>query len=776
MYFRYCLVLLYITNIKARMVWKDVKEFKKIVVGSYKDVDRMVSPQSSLHPTNLYINSKRGEIYNLSEFGCQVEMKYKMEVTASESGNNVYKCSKTTDKNGIRSLENNQPCSSDIYLKFYRCLIEMFPTVDGRATIYSEEKYSFLAFLNNIPEKKDRLRLLASLFLLSKGVGISLEIKTNEAKHDVLVLKTSRYSTENYFSTELKLGNRIYKNKMDENEPCLLDDKYYYTQTENIVDFYKEAKDKQLENISNPITDLKVTHTIGMSNALIQTYIFEYISSKEDMKAYLIETFNILKENVEAIERKEYLNSAETIAITVFKDIFCRIDKELLDIEAEIIKTIESTNNCVSEYVFIPFHRELSMPDILRTCYKNNELSLTGMASSSRNTSNPSMHFSPTNLEYLSGLEKLTIGTETSILTLLCCCFYNSTDMEYTLKRIENSPVELKQFFTKYRDLFDTEDLSVHYDWYKLFNTLTHKNSSNSSLKPQYCNGGLLSMLSIILDITNMFEVIKEELNELIKKVREEKNLSSKLMADTNNLVNKILALLSFNKKMEVSTDTDLRIGTLKNHESDIFGKLHISISTTPSIVRELTINFNFDKITAEYMDMSSNHDYLVKKCINSMCNPEMKCKLHPAATNLSEIFSFIIYKADKLKSTLCGKETLYSIISFNFALIKLKQFDLYYLFSCGRIIYTSDKKQIVKCISSVDYNNSDRNNYFIGRNVIVNIVGSMINFKTSAIDKVIYAIASDLGVDCFNDNIIMDEKVYSKLKPATRFVMPKLD
>ncbi|KAI5129869.1 hypothetical protein NEPAR08_1750 [Nematocida parisii] len=563
---------------------------------------------------------------------------------------------------------------------------------------------------------------------------------------------------------------------MDENEPCLLDDKYYYTQTENIVDFYKEAKDKQLENISNPITDLKVTHTIGMSNALIQTYIVEYLSTKEDMKAYLIETFNILKENVEAIERKEYLNSAETIAITVFKDIFCRIDKELLDIEAEIIKTIESTNNCVSEYVFIPFHRELSMPDILRTCYKNNELSPTGMASSSMNTSNPSMHFSSTNLEYLSGLEKLTIGTETSILTLLCCCFYNSTDMEYTLKRIENSPVELKQFFTKYRDLFDTEDLSVHYDWYKLINALTHKNSSNSDLKPQYCNGGLLSMLSIILDITNMFEVIKEELNELIKKVREEKNLSSKLTADTNNLVNKILALLSFNKKMEVSADTDLKIGTLKNHKSDIFGKLHISISTTPSIVRELTINFNFDKTTAEYMDMSSNHDYLVKKCINSMCNPEMKCKLHPAATNLSEIFSFIIYKADKLKSTLCGKETLYSIISFNFALIKLKQFDLYYLFSCGRIIYTSDKKQIVKCISSVDYNNSDRNNYFIGRNVIVNIVGSMINFKTSAIDKVIYAIASDLGVDCFNDNIIMDEKVYSKLKPATRFVMPKLD
>ncbi|EIJ88134.1 hypothetical protein NEQG_01578, partial [Nematocida parisii ERTm3] len=426
--------------------------------------------------------------------------------------------------------------------------------------------------------------------------------------------------------------------------------------------------------------------------------------------------------------------------------------------------------------MFIPFNRELSMPDVLRTYYKNNELSPTDMASSSMNTSNPSMHFSSTNLEYLSGLEKFTIGTETSILTLLCCCFYDSPEMEYTLKTIENSPVELKQFFTKYRDLFDTEDLSVHYDWYKLFNTLTHKNSSNSSHKPQYCNGGLLSMLSIILDITNMSEDIKKELNEHIKKVREEKNLSSKLTADTNNLVNKILALLSFNKKMEVSADTDLRIGTLKNHESDIFGKLHISISTTSSIVRELTINFNFDKTTAEYVGMSSNHDSLVNKCISSMCDTAMKFKFHPTGTNLNEIFSFIIYKADKLKSTLYEEEPLSPIICFNYTLLKFKKFDLYHLFTFGRIIYTSDKKQIVNCISSVDYNIGDKNNYLIGRNVIINIVGSMINFKTSAIDKVFYAITSDWEIDCFNDNIIMDEKVYSKLKPGIRFGVADLN
>ncbi|EIJ88870.1 hypothetical protein NEQG_00689 [Nematocida parisii ERTm3] len=562
---------------------------------------------------------------------------------------------------------------------------------------------------------------------------------------------------------------------MDENEPYLLDYKPYYTQTKNIVDFYKEAKYNELENIFDPTTDFNTKYAVRMAKLLIQTYIVEYLSTKEDMEEYLIETFNILKDHVEAIENQRNLNLAYMIAIDAFKDIFCPMDKEFLDIEAEKIENIESANNYVSKYVFIPFHRELSMPDILRTCYKNNELSLTGMASSSRNTSNPSMHFSSTNLEYLSGLEKLTIGTETGILTLLCCCFYNSTDMEYTLKKIENSPVELKQFFTKYRDLFDTEDLSVHYDWYKLFNTLTHKNSSNSDLKPQYCNGGLLSMLSIILDITNMSEDIKEELNELIKKVREEKNLSSKLTADTNNLVNKILALLSFNKKMEVSADTDLRIGTLKNHESDIFGKLHISISTTSSIVRKLTINFNFDKTTAEYVGMHiSKEDPVTNKCVNSISNSELDFNFYPTVNSSNESLNYTIYKKNQLKA-IYKEEGSCHITFFNSNLCRVKELNLNHLFSFGRIIYTSDKKQIVNCISSFDYNNSDRNNYFIGKNVIINIVGSMINFKTSAIDKVFCAITSDWGIDCFNDNIIMDEKVYSKLKPATIFEVPNL-
>ncbi|KAI5170104.1 hypothetical protein NEIRO03_2762, partial [Nematocida sp. AWRm78] len=264
-----------------------------------------------------------------------------------------------------------------------------------------------------------------------------------------------------------------------------LGDKYYYTQTKNIVDFYNEIKSATLSPLCGYTCALR-----AMTKRLIQTYTFEYISNKEDMEEYFVETFNILKEHVDALEKKDLPVDKKKLKLAkgIFNDLFHSIHVDWLDETPLNMLYITEINERISEHVFIPFHRELSIPDILRTCYKNNELSLTGMSSSSMNLANPSMHSFPTNLEYLSGLDKLTIGTETSILTLLCCCFYNSIDMEYTLKTIENSPIELKKFFTKYRDLFDTEDLSVHYDWYKLINDLIIKNPSNSSLKGQYYN------------------------------------------------------------------------------------------------------------------------------------------------------------------------------------------------------------------------------------------------------------------------------------------------
>ncbi|KAI5154319.1 hypothetical protein NEPAR06_1045 [Nematocida parisii] len=774
MYFiRHILVLFYIICIKARMVWEDIEQLKGITIGKYNGNEMMLAQGSSLYLMTLYIIAKKGLIYNLSMFSYEIDRKFELKIKYNASGANDYEYSKTSYKSGIFIYNKLQPSMPNMRINFYKCLIGMIPIIDEAPTIYTKEKDSFFTFLNNIQARKDRLKLLASLFLLSQGINISLEIKTNKYKEDVLVLKTSENSTKNYFVTELRLGNIIYENKMNESETASSDNNYYHSHTRNIVDFYKKIKDAILLPLPSQYTDV----TIDMAKTLIQTYIFEYIPSKEDMKEYLVETFNILKEHVEVIE-KEDSNNAKRFAISIFNNIFCPINEELLDIETENIEKLKKIFDCVSNCLFIPFHRELCVPAVLQNFYQIP--SSTSLGSGSVNQANLPKHHTYASIGDPSELERFTIGTQTSILTLLCCCFYNSTDMEYTLKTVEDPPTELKWFFTKYRDLFDTEDLSVHCDWYCIINGLTIKTPPTAEIKDQYYTGGLLSMLSIILCITNGSEDAKKELNELIKNVRKAEVHTRELTININNVVNKILALLSFNKKMEVlPNNSDLKIARSSTVQSDVFGKLCLKIFNNSNVARILTIYLGYSEITAMYDDIQKSESeeeedsgikHFIKSKINDILSIQDSFSFSNADT--SEIIKeyIQIITNNTIQITLdknikpCFVQYLDHVQPYDCMINQIE------LFSWGKIKYTSDKRMLIESFLLIDYSAHMLKCVF-SRGIIINVIGSMINFNESVIDKVIRVIDRDWSINCFNDNITMDEKVYSNLKPSTRVI-----
>ncbi|KAI5187227.1 hypothetical protein NEIRO03_2484, partial [Nematocida sp. AWRm78] len=746
-----------------------------ITVGLYNGKEVTLAQSGSLHLIRLYIIAKKGLIYNLCMFSYEIDRKFKLRLESNVSGINDYKYSRTSDKSDVLIYSQVQPPISDRRMNFYSCLIDMIPIIDETPTIYAMEKDSFFTFLNNIQMRKDRLRLLASLFLLSQGIDISLGIEMNKHREDVLVLKASENATENYFVTELRLGNKNYIDKqVDKSETATSYNNYYHLQTRNIVDLYNEIKNAILLSLPRQYTDV----TIDMAKALIETYIFEYISNKEDMKEYLVETFNILKEHVDAIE-KESCNNAKRFAISIFKNLFCHRSVDLLEKETKVINEMKKIFNHVSKCLFIPFHRELCVPTVLHNCPKNP--SSTSSDSSSMDQANPPVRHKYTSTGDPFGLDKFTIGTQTSILTLLCCCFYNSTDMEYTLKTVKYSPIELKLFFIKYRDLFDTEDLSVHHDWYKLINDLIIKNPSNAEIKDQYYTGGLLSMLSIILCITNGSEDTKKELNKLIKKVREAEAHTLELTANINNTVNKILALLSYNKKMEVSIDSDLRIAGTTTKPYDVFGKLRLKIFNNSVVARILTIDLDYNEITAMYDDIqtseceseSEENDSGIRHFIKSNINDisSIKASFSSSNADISEIIEeYIQIMTNTIQITLdknikpCFVQYLDHAQPYDCMLNQSE------LFSWGKIKYTSDKKMLIESFLLISYN-VDRLKCVFSRSIIINIIGSMINFRRCAMDNVICAVDIDWGIKCFNDNITMDRCFYSKLKPSTRVI-----
>ncbi|OAG33301.1 hypothetical protein NEIG_01520, partial [Nematocida sp. ERTm5] len=225
-------------------------------------------------------------------------------------------------------------------------------------------------------------------------------------------------------------------------------------------------------------------------------------------------------------------------------------------------------------------------------------------------------------------------------------------------------------------------------------------------------------------------------------------------------------------KKLEVTTDPDLRIDTLENQESDIFGKLHLKIYNNYNHVVNLTMNFSATELTAkcddiyEVMCETGDHSELTS-CFNYLLCIDQRFKKSKTLDSTRDLMlDYIIYKLNRLDNILYGEARPYHVKKPTHITFISNELNRNRLFSCGRILYTADKRLLVQSLYLSQYDKK-RPNYFIGRNIIINIVGSMLNFKTSAIDRVIYAIDANWGIDRFNDNIIMDEKVYSKLKPG---------
>ncbi|KAI5166728.1 hypothetical protein NEIRO03_2296 [Nematocida sp. AWRm78] len=770
MYLKYGLLLLYIINIKARILWNDVEKLQGSSVGLYEGKKIMVSPDGSLDITNAYINNKLGLMYNLRMFNHRLDMEYTIKLTTDKLDNTVYTTHDNLSNNKIHYLDIKDKLVSDISKKYNNCLCNMFLIQDGRVLIETEEKSSFFTFLNGIPVNKDRLRLLASLFLLSEGIDLCIGTNLYGMEKNSIILTKHNNRDEKYFNIDLKMKTDVY----NMTEPAIYlpyHGQYYNTVYKSIIKFYIKIKNIIIDNNRN--------NTINNAKVLIQSYIFEYISSKEHMKKYHIEVFRILTDHIKAVE-ENYSKNTKEFVMNVFNNLFCRISMDEQSIQKENMKMeiIRKVQSIISNCILIPFHENTNMPNI--THYSNNNTLKTSSDLDSKipntpinlnknKSDNNSLHTDVKNLDVPE--MKFIPGTELTILSLLSCCFYNPAEIEYTLETINNSPKKLKQFFTKYRDLFDTNDLSVCYDWYNTFNYLTNNDTSKISLNDYYYNGGLLSMLSIILDITNRSQSDKNEIIKIIKEVKNIRNIRNirnkeykKSIAILNAMervvviINNMFNSLLFNKKVKL-VKSSLRIDNAKNREPDLFGKLNLVIYNDSSIERKLTIDFNFVEVTVIY-------DSINKVIMNN--NRTTLLGISYLYRDNKTIANYARY-ADKLVLKTSGKYAIPYITDYFKPLVFNNSINPYQLFSCGRIQCILDKKALLKCIliHAINFRCNTLQSKYLLR-IAANIIASITKFEIGIIYEFIYIIVYSGHGKRFSNNIKLDKHVYSKILSYT--------
>ncbi|OAG33432.1 hypothetical protein NEIG_02526, partial [Nematocida sp. ERTm5] len=299
-------LLLMIHSICTRLETRDARIIQKMELED-KDGTLLIHPEGGLSPFYQCIMERSGYIKNLRGYLHAI----------NGDGNQVGGYGSTIRKD-----------SNEYMQAFTQQLINMFPSEDRYLSIESEKSDSFTRFLKEYKDKPDSLNLLASLFLLSEGINIPIEIVVDEEnnKNKILVLKkkeTEELEEEKDSNSEpeekrikMKEGFHVnlsmnIKSKEEEDNTA---EPVYQKKTEEIVNFFKSLVN------TNPSYCLKVPEEFSMPTTykefltgnflcnpkfLIQSYFFEYIDSVEMYEEFVRAVYELLNEQISDEKKSE---------------------------------------------------------------------------------------------------------------------------------------------------------------------------------------------------------------------------------------------------------------------------------------------------------------------------------------------------------------------------------------------------------------------------------------------------------------------------------------
>ncbi|OAG33437.1 hypothetical protein NEIG_02678, partial [Nematocida sp. ERTm5] len=333
-------LLLMIHSICTRLETRDARIIQKMELED-KDGTLLIHPEGGLSPFYQCIMERSGYIKNLRGYLHAI----------NGDGNQVGGYGSTIRKD-----------SNEYMQAFTQQLINMFPSEDRYLSIESEKSDSFTRFLKEYKDKPDSLNLLASLFLLSEGINIPIEIVVDEEnnKNKILVLKkkeTEELEEEKDSNSEpeekrikMKEGFHVnlsmnIKSKEEEDNTA---EPVYQKKTEEIVNFFKSLVN------TNPSYCLKVPEEFSMPTTykefltgnflcnpkfLIQSYFFEYIDSVEMYEEFVRAVYELLNEQISDEKKSEnIITETENKAQEVFGSLFIRQDSADLPSKIEYIE------------------------------------------------------------------------------------------------------------------------------------------------------------------------------------------------------------------------------------------------------------------------------------------------------------------------------------------------------------------------------------------------------------------------------------------------------
>ncbi|EIJ95110.1 uncharacterized protein NEPG_00635 [Nematocida parisii ERTm1] len=648
------LVMMY--TICARLELSDINiiEKTKVVI---EEGNLLIHPDGSLSPSRGYIMHKSGYMYNKRLYAPEIDTMYKV-IKIGEDGRSIYEYErKPVNDQAYDDIYDPKKfkAKNDYFLRFHTHLINMFPCTDGALSIIAGRLDAPTSFLLKDEVQPQSMNILAALFLLSEQVDIPIAIEEKK-KEKKLVLKSVNGETA-YIDQSLVL----YVNKKNSEEKI----KTYHTETVKLINFMKHyAGDAityiQKEGYTEPTTYEQFMEGKFLSTVqfLIQSYIYEFIDTKEKYIEFVNAVYTILNDQINN-NKSISKNKKKSYKRVLNK---CFIQEGAQPSKIDHTTTIYDIKDIIEDFGACPFINSSQLPSYIRVKAYDRE-----------------------NDEFINNeAQKYSNCVEAALLGLVCCLVYDPNKKKYNTDHLpdneETKP--LKDFFKKYTEPTEVTDYTMHEDWCRVIADLKNDKILYLTEKTNELDSSLLNILYVASYITRSKEEVVKEIKYL-EKLLSNKNINDGLYIEES--LTTIFKELSNNKNLDVECDK-FTVGTREDNKLDLFG------------VFKLVYTFN-EKKNGILVGITSGHSSisLLKNLLSIKEKNTIKKKLTEIQNTYSNIESYTAYIIRQyINIELAKKEKKYALGRIQES-IRNNHDNINDIFLHGMILSVDQKVNIVK-------------------------------------------------------------------------------
>ncbi|KAI5162212.1 hypothetical protein NEAUS03_1958, partial [Nematocida ausubeli] len=493
-----------------------------------------------------------GLMHSKRFFSPEIKIEHSIAVKESE---NEYPTYTYTQDHGMDRVHLILPYEGGLlkYKKeYFATLLELFPSMHGYVSIWSDKEDSFFSFINSPDVEEHKHKILASLLLLAEGVNVPLAIDESQKETELILKKADR--RKEHFRLNM---NVFVKTRKDGIESLDVLEWVFQKQAVDVVNFFIENRENKVfsekEDCSDPphCKELEKVQFVNSPAFLMQTYIQHCLESTKEVVLFIQAVCDLLREGMSQKEESsrekgiekaasylicKYMEKKECILLkkgmtekekASFRKLFKQnhLRKYLLQKSYFIRKLEKETPPIKIEQIDITNMQKRSLHNDYIDC--NRDFLHLEPATYILPAKNNSIYHSP-NITRLSKsdsnsntvLEKnaeFTSHGATALLGLFCYIAYDCKKHIYTVDHIESASEKLKSFFQKHKNMYGVVSKEVHDDWNQVVEGLSNPNIRYLGKGKKQIAPGIINMLYVIKEITGVGDT--EEIDAFRKKL-----------------------------------------------------------------------------------------------------------------------------------------------------------------------------------------------------------------------------------------------------------------